>query len=427
MTEGSEEEIRKLRRLNEAQSRLVTAVQDLSLARTLPAIQEVVRRAARAIAGADGATFVLREGETCFYADEDAISPLWKGQRFPLSACISGWSMLHAQPVVVPDIYADARVPQDAYRPTFVKSLVMVPIRKQSPIGAIGVYWADERLASTEQVELLQALANTTAVAMEDVQVYSELEQRVERRTRQLQALNNELEAFSYSVSHDLRAPLRTINGFIDLLEQELAEGNAASAQEFLKRVRGGADRMDRLIQTLLELANVARQEIRRSDVNLSAAAQEIMDRLRAENPARPVEVAIAPGLSALADPRLVSVVLENLLSNAWKYTSKAARPRIEFGSDRVEGECIFWVRDNGAGFDPQYADKLFSPFQRLHTANEFPGTGVGLATVQRIIHRHGGRIWAEAQPNQGATFRFTLSEKSRTPTARCADSSAAA
>lgn len=399
----------QLELLLSAQTRLVQAVQDLSLVRTVPAVQEIVRRAAREIAGADGATFVLREGDKCHYADEDAVSPLWKGQRFPMSACISGWAMLHSQPAVVPDIYADSRIPADAYRPTFVKSLVMVPIRLKSPIGAIGVYWARKKHATPAEVALIQALANTTSVAMENVQVYTELEQRVALRTQQLEALNKELEAFSYSVSHDLRAPLRAINGFTHLLGRELGANTTEIARHYMQNVQEGAAHMGRLIDDLLRLSKLAQQEIRRIDVDLAHMAREISDRLRRENPDREVEIHIPASLPAKGDAGLMGVVMENLLSNAWKYTSKAPRARIVVGSrQEADGTTTFFVQDNGAGFEPTRAGNLFTPFRRLHTAQEFPGTGVGLATVQRIVHRHGGRIWADAAVGRGATFSFT-------------------
>lgn len=176
-------------------SHLVAAVQELSLARTLDDVMQTVRREARRLTGADGATFVLREGGQCYYAEEDAIAPLWKGRRFPLEMCISGWVMLHHQPAVIPDIYADPRIPADAYRPTFVQSLVMVPIRISAPIGAIGTYWATQREHSAEEVQMLQALADSTSVALENVQVYQELEQRVQQRTQDLQTANAELRA----------------------------------------------------------------------------------------------------------------------------------------------------------------------------------------------------------------------------------------
>ena len=199
---------------------LVEAVQSLSLARSLPEIQEIVRHAARELSGADGATFVLREGECCYYADEDAIEPLWKGQRFPLSACISGWAMLNRRAAVIADIYADDRIPHEAYRPTFVQSLVMVPIRTADPVGAIGSYWASSHVASSQEVELLQALANATAVAMENVRVYQDLEQRVADRTAELPAANERLvqldalrTRFAHATAHELRSPLTAILG----------------------------------------------------------------------------------------------------------------------------------------------------------------------------------------------------------------------
>ncbi len=399
----------QLEHLLRAQTRLVQAVQDLSLVRTLPAIQEIVRRAAREIAAADGATFVLRDGDQCHYADEDAISPLWKGQRFPMSACISGWAMLNAQAAVLPDIYADPRIPADAYRPTFVKSLVMVPIRLNAPIGAIGVYWANPKHATPEEVALIQALANTTSVAMENVRVYTELEQRVALRTQQLETLNKELEAFSYSVSHDLRAPLRAIGGFTSLLARELGAGASEKARHYMGNVQQGTAHMSQLIEDLLRLARLARQEMRLIDVDLAQMAREISDRLRRENPGRQVEIVIPDSLPVRGDAGLMGVVMENLLSNAWKYTSKAPQPRIVVGSRAdADGSPTFFVQDNGAGFELAYAGKLFTPFQRLHTVEEFPGTGVGLATVQRIVHRHGGRIWADAAVGRGATFSFT-------------------
>ncbi len=398
----------ELRGLYRAQMRLITAIQDLSLARTLAGIQEVVRHAAREIAGADGATFVLRESGKCYYADEDAIGPLWKGQRFPLSACVSGWAMLNRKPAIVPDIYDDPRVPVTAYRPTFVKSLVMVPIRSQDPIGAIGTYWATQRSASPAEVDLLQALANPTAVAMENVQVYRELEQRVATRTAQLEAVNQELEAFSYSVSHDLRGPLRAISGFTEFLAQELG-APSPKAREYLGKVQEGAQRMGELIDDLMGLARVARRPLEATDLDISAMAQRVAAVLREQQPGRKVELVMAEGLRARGDPGLVMIIFENLLSNAWKYTGKTAAAKVEVGAEPTSAGPAFYVRDNGTGFEPRYADRLFKPFERLHAESEFPGHGVGLATVQRIVHRHGGRIWAEGKPGEGATFRFTL------------------
>ncbi len=393
-----------------AKTRLVAVVQELSLARDLDTIMAVVRKAARELTGADGATFVLREGEFCHYADENAIAPLWKGQRFPLTSCISGWAMLNRQPAVIEDIYVDPRIPADAYRPTFVQSLVMVPIRTQSPIGAIGNYWARRHAATKSEVELLQALANTTAVAMENVQLYNELEQRVNDRTQQLQAANQDLEAFSYSVSHDLRAPLRRIGGFAELLRQELPPGTSENSERFLGKIDFEITRMGGLIDDLLRLARFARVEMNWMKVNLNVLAADVVARLRASHPSHQVEFSMPTNLEAWGDPGLLQVVIENLLSNAWKYTLKRERAIVEFGStSQPDGSMAFFIRDNGAGFSMEYADKLFTPFQRLHSEKEFAGNGIGLATVQRIIRRHGGQVWASAEVEQGATFSFTL------------------
>lgn len=389
---------------------LIAAVQELSLARSLEGIMAIVRRAARELTGADGATFVLRDGDRCFYAEENAIQPLWKGMRFPLSACVSGWAMQNRKAAVIPDIYDDPRVPAEAYRPTFVKSLAMVPIRTAEPVGAIGNYWAKPHLAGAEEVRLLQALADSTSIAMENVQLYGELEQRVRERTAQLEVANKELESFSYSVSHDLRAPLRAISGFGRMLESEAAEALGEKGRGHLQRILAAAGRMDQLTEDLLALARVTALEIVRKPADLSQAAGSILETLRQQAPDRKAEVLIAPGVTASCDAHLVTAVLENLLSNAWKYTSKQSEARIEFGVERATGAVpVFFVKDNGAGFDMAYAGKLFGAFQRLHSEKEFPGNGVGLATVQRIVRKHGGRIWAESEPGKGATFRFTL------------------
>lgn len=237
----------------------------------------------------------------------------------------------------------------------------------------------------------------------------AELEQRVAERTAQLEAANRELEAFSYSVSHDLRSPLRAIDGFAQALLDEYGDTMAAPAQHYLDRVRAGATRMGSLIDDLLALARVTRSEMRREDVDLSALAHEIAVDLRQRDAQRTVQFFIEPRHVVRGDPMLLRLALENLLGNAWKYTSKRAEARIAFGALMEPEERVFFIRDNGAGFDPAYTDKLFGPFQRLHGPGEFEGTGVGLATVQRIMRRHGGRVWAEGAVGEGATFFFTL------------------
>jgi PAS domain S-box-containing protein len=236
-----------------------------------------------------------------------------------------------------------------------------------------------------------------------------ELEQRVMQRTAQLEATNKELEAFSYSVSHDLRAPLRSIDGFSLALMEEYEDRLDAEGKDYLGRVRSASQRMGQIIEDLLSLSRISRRELRKEQVDLSAIAERIVAKLRESAPDRSTDVVIAPRITGNCDPNLIEVVLENLLSNAWKFTSKKERPWIIFEAISQNGDKVYRVRDNGAGFDMAYADKLFGAFQRLHKHTDFEGYGIGLATVMRIINRHGGRIWAEGYVDQGASFYFVL------------------
>jgi len=235
------------------------------------------------------------------------------------------------------------------------------------------------------------------------------LEEKVAQRTADLSASNKELESFSYSISHDLRTPLRSIDGFsLALLEDAQDKLNAAE-RENLGRIRKAAQRMGHLIDSLLNLSRLTRLEMRRDRVELSAQAAEILEEFKRRDPGRRVETHVAPGVTAQGDPDLLRVVLQNLLENAWKFTGRRDDARISFGVETADGARAYFVRDNGVGFDMAYADKIWGAFERLHGADQFPGTGIGLTTVQKIIQRHGGRAWARGAPGQGATFYFTL------------------
>jgi len=240
-------------------------------------------------------------------------------------------------------------------------------------------------------------------------QLNTDLEQRVVERTAQLQTANKELEAFCYSVSHDLRAPLRSLDGFSQALLEDCSDKLDAQGKDYLRRVRASSQRMAQLIDDLLNLSRVSRVETSKELVDLSKMAHEVAEEMRATTPQRDAEVVVAEGLIAETDPRLLRIVLTNLFGNAWKFTSKQPHARIEFGCNGENGDKEYFMRDNGAGFDAAYTSKLFGAFQRLHAAKDFPGTGIGLATVQRIIQRQGGRVWAEGKVDQGATFHFTL------------------
>ncbi len=237
----------------------------------------------------------------------------------------------------------------------------------------------------------------------------SDLEARVEQRTRELEVSNKELEAFSYSVSHDLRAPLRTIDGFSLALMEDFSDCLNAEGRDYITRVRGGVQRMGMLIDALLQLSRVTRSEVQREEVNLSQLGTLVFDELQGNEKGRSVRFTAEPDVLANADPRLMRVAFENLIGNALKFTSKVPEARIELGQMAKGEQTVYFIRDNGAGFDMQYVDRLFTAFQRLHGDRDFKGSGIGLATVSRIIRRHHGEIWAEGEPDKGASFFFTL------------------
>ncbi len=238
----------------------------------------------------------------------------------------------------------------------------------------------------------------------------AELEQRVTERTRQLEELNKELESFSYSISHDLRAPLRNVNGFVQLLQKECADRKYSKQSELLENISCSVNRMSDLIDALLRLAHLSIGELKRECVDISAAVHRIAQDLQEHDPARQAEWIIAEGVTVNADPQLVKILLDNVLGNAWKFTAPRVLAHIEFGvAPQDNGSVAYFVRDNGSGFDMIHADRMFGAFQRLHSEKEFPGIGVGLAIVQRIIHRHDGRVWADSAVDKGTTLYFTL------------------
>ena len=276
------------------------------------------------------------------------------------------------------------------------------------------------RLAETQRAVLnilddFETEKNRVEITNEQLQKEMEERRRVEAQIQgvntELLGANKELEAFSYSVSHDLRAPLRSIDGFSLALLDDYADKLDEDGRDYLHRVRAATQRMGILIDDLLNLSRVTRTEMRLGNADLGAIAQSIIAELQDTQPERRVEFRVEEGLEAVVDSHLLRITLENLIGNAWKFSSKRASACVEFGKTNCDGVLTYYVRDNGAGFDPAYAERLFGAFQRLHDNAEFPGTGVGLATVQRIIHRHGGRIWAESAVERGATFYFTLSE----------------
>jgi PAS domain S-box-containing protein len=407
---GRKRQEERLVRLNSELEVLAASARALSGVRDLDSVMRMVGRAARGLKGADGAAVILREGDRCHYADVDAIGPLWKGQRFPASSCLSGWVMEHGEAAAVEDVRTDPRVKAEFYAPTFVRSLLVVPVGRPEAIGAIATYWAVPHRAEAEEIRFAEALADTTAVAIENVRLYADLDRRVQERTVQLEQANREMEAFSYSVSHDLRAPLRAIDGFSSLLEQREGAALGEEGKRLLRVVRANTRRMATLIDDLLAFSRVGRSEMRFGPVEMEplvcAAFEEVVPDANGRSR---ISFEVGPLPAARGDSSLLQLVWSNLLGNAVKFSSGRERPEIRVAGEVDGGRAVYRVSDNGVGFDMAYAAKLFGVFQRLHGATEFEGTGVGLALVHRIVMRHGGEVTASGAPGEGAVFTFSL------------------
>jgi light-regulated signal transduction histidine kinase (bacteriophytochrome) len=275
-------------------------------------------------------------------------------------------------------------------------------------VGSLALAFLSDRNLTDDEIALLQTLADQCGQALQRARLLAAERAHV----REIEAANAELASFTYCVSHDLRAPLRAMNSFAEALLEDYRDRVDDIGLGYLRRIQEASKKMSALIEDLLQLARIASTEPKRTQVDLSAIARDVAEQLQAADPARRVTFRVAPGIAGSADPNLIRAVLDNLIGNAWKYTTRQPDTVIEFGSTAIPGDpVIYFVADNGAGFDPTYADKLFQPFQRLHGA-EFPGTGIGLVSVLRTIERHGGRVWAAGAIDQGATFSFTLNAK---------------
>jgi hypothetical protein len=407
---GRKQSEEKIRTLNVRLQLLVEAIQKLSVSTSMESIMETVRASARNLVNADGSTFILRDNDMCYYADEDTVSPLWKGQRFLLTNCISGWAMLHKQPVIVEDIYADDRIPAEAYKSTFVRSLAIAPIRLNDPLGAIGVYWGGNYSPSEMDVTLLNTLADAAAKAVENVQLIEGLEQKISERTMQLQAVNKELETFTYSVSHDLKAPLRGIDGYSKLLSDLYANELNDEAKSFITVIRNSTLQMNQLIEDLLQYSRLERSQRRNEVLQIRQLVDSVIKINQDELLARNFKIEnTIPDISIFADSGGMQIALRNLIGNAIKFTQSVAEPVLSLRLNEAPNSWIISVSDNGIGFDMKYHQRIFEIFQRLQRAEDYPGTGIGLAMVSKAMQRMNGNVWAESAPGKGATFYLEI------------------
>lgn len=400
---------------NQTMKCLVEAVQELSLARSLDAVMRIVRSAARRLTGADGATFVLRDNSMCYYADEDAIAPLWKGQRFPMSICVSGWAMLNRKPAIIEDIYQDSRIPVDAYRPTFVKSLVMVPVRSIDPIAAIGNYWAHKHVPTDEEISLLQSLADITAVNMENVYVYNELEQRVNERTRELveslereKRINVKKTQLVSMASHELKTPLSAILSSAFLLEQQIGEDAEGKKAKHLNRIKSSVDRLTGMLNDFLadDQLKQGKAETYREQFSLPAFVDELLEEITGTfKRGQKVRYVHVGETHIIQDRKILRHVLLNLLSNASKYSGEI-QP-IDLRTMASDKKVTITVRDYGIGIPYEDQQRIFSDFFRASNAQDIQGTGLGLNIVKHYTELLGGTISFKSKPGEGTSFEL--------------------
>lgn len=425
-------------------------VQDISLARDFQGVTGVIKRAGRELTQADGITIVLRDNEQCYYVDEDAISPLWKGKRFPLKTCISGWAMLHRDTAIIEDIYQDARIPHNAYRPTFVKSLVMTPVRAADPIAAIGAYWADHHRATQREIELLQSLADITATALENIQLVEALKTRAEENAEQQQQIKHEIhkrkeveEQFRQAqkmeaigrlaggIAHDFNNLLMVISGYSEMALRQNVDN--PTLQEQLEQIHQAGKRATALTRQLLSFSR--KQVLKPVPLDLNQVVTRL-EKMLQHLIGADIELIsrLHPDIDMVCfDPSQIEQIIMNLALNARDAMPEGGKLIFETNNvhldeiyaqvhvdAQVGPHVMLAVSDNGSGMDEATREKIFEPF--FTTKAHDKGTGLGLATVYGIVKQSGGNIWVYSEPGHGTTFKIYIpraTSSSCTPEAR--------
>jgi two-component system CheB/CheR fusion protein len=380
-----------------AHDQLLEAALELAGAQDVARVAEIVRRAARALTGADGVTFVLREGDEVHYLDENAIAPLWKGSRFPAEACISGWAMRHRRTVVIEDVFEDPRIPHHLYAPTFVKSLAMVPVRPEDPVAAIGAYWAVRHRATSRELGHIGALAGFAAVALANAALVAELRQAIEAR-----------DTFMAVASHELRTPLSALALQVGLCERQLsAAGEQGPVCTGVGRIGRATRRLTELVDRLLDLSTLRQRPLalHREPVDLAAVAREAADVVAGAGQAEIRIDAPAPVVGSFDRVR-ISQVLENLVGNAVKFGS--GKP-VDVAISSSGGRARVVVRDRGIGIPEEARERIFERFERAVPTRNYGGFGLGLWLVRQTVEAHGGTVAVASAPGEGATFTVEL------------------
>ena len=386
------------------QTELIRVVQRLSFCRDMESIMAVLRDCARELTGADGVTIVLRDGDLCHYVEENAIGPLWKGRRFPLETCISGWCMLNRQQTAVPDIYADPRIPHEAYRPTFVKSLAMTPIRKDDPIGAIGAYWADFHQATAEELETLQALGDSAAMAIGTAQMI-----------QALRDANHRKDSFLSMLAHELRNPLAPIRNGLHVLRLRAHEGEDEIADRTRDLVERQIQLLARIVDGLLDVARISKGQVtlQRERIDLAKLVRESAEDRRGLLEAAGVDLDLTLPPAPLwlqGDPMRLAQALGNILDNAGKFIPKGGRVTVRLETDGRQ--AVITLRDNGIGIEPEVLPHIFETFTQGHQPLDRSqgGLGLGLSVARELLELHGGQIQAASEgPGKGAEFTLRL------------------
>ncbi|MET0661036.1 MAG: HAMP domain-containing sensor histidine kinase, partial [Steroidobacteraceae bacterium] len=381
---------------------LVNAVASLAAARTLDDVMAIVSTSARALTQADGITFVLRQGDECFYADEEAIAPLWKGRRFPLETCISGWSMLNKQAALVPDIFADRRIPVDAYRPTFVKSLFMMPVGDEDPVAAIGAYWAEPHVATGAEQAVLEALAKAAALALRNIHLDGQLQEALKREQearRSAEDAGRVKDEFLATLSHELRTPLHVIQNWIWQLKRSMpADPRLQKALEVIER---NSELQSRLIEDLLDVsrATSGKLKVQTQLVDLAAMCTAVIEIVQLSARAKSIELECERERAPYVwgDPDRIQQILWNVLTNAIKFTPEHGRVRLQV-TRGARHACVY-VEDTGIGVAPQFLPHVFDRFRQADASStrRFGGLGLGLTIVKELMSLHGGSVRAES------------------------------